>query len=164
MNTKQKLAVMKQNEEANKRHVEEWKKEMQKEKLLAVFVDVYNECRARKIRVDHDLEAWYKLLDCQWVEMPLRWIGDKPFIIICDEEGTFRSDCKVSARNGDEVMLVGNLLVVAEGDTEEGDIRGLTEQEAKYVMDHVRAIARMDKNGALDLWQVLTDVKYFKDE
>ena len=158
MDTKRKLEVMKQNEEANKRYEKEWKAEM---KMQAVFVDVYGTCLAQAVKVGHDLEAWYDLLGCQWIEMPRRWIGNKQFIIICDEEGTFRSDCRVSARNGNEVMLVGNLLVVADDENEEGEVRGLTDAEVKYVMKHVSAVLSMS-NGRPEVWEVLQDVHYYR--
>ena len=156
MDTNRTLEVMKQNEEANKRHEEEWKEEM---KMQAVLVDVYGTGHAQVVKVGHDLEAWYDALDCQWIEMPRRWIGDKQFIIICDEEGTFRSDCRVSARNGNEVMLVGNLLVVADDEEEAGEVRGLTDAEVKHVMDHVATVFSLS-NGKPEVWEVLTDVHY----
>lgn len=164
MDTKRKLEVMKQNEEANKRYEKEWREKMDKltnGTMQAIFVDVYGTGRAQAVKVGHDLEAWYDLLGCQWIEMPRRWIGGKQFIIICDEEGTFRSDCRVSARNGNEVMLVGNLLVVADDENEEGEVRGLTDAEVRYVMKHVSAVPSMS-NGRPEVWEVLQDVHYYR--
>ena len=164
MNTKRKLEVMKRNEEANKRHEEEWKAKMEKlmnGDMQAVLVDVYDSGRASRVHVGHSLEAWYEVLGCQWVEMPRRWIGDKAFVIICDEEGTFRSDCKVSARNGNEVMMVGNLLVVADDENEPGEVRGLTDEEVKHVMQHVQPVMSMS-GGRFEVWDVLRDVHYYR--
>lgn len=109
MDIKRELEVMKEVKEANERHLQEWKDSM----MLAVYVDVYDTGRAKTIRIARDLEEYYRLIGCDTVTMPMRYIGGKQFIIIADDEGTFRKDCRVSAMNGDEPMLVGNLLVVA---------------------------------------------------
>lgn len=161
MDIKKELEIMKEIEAANKRHVEEWKKQQEADKMLAVFVDVYGTGRVKKVRIRRDLDEYYRLLKCTTVDMPFRWIGGKQFVFICDDEGAFRKDCKPSARNGDEVMLVGNLLVVAFDGHE--DIRGLTEDEVKHIMKHVTGLGRMDKRGAVDIWSVLTDVTYMRE-
>lgn len=166
MDMKRKLEVMKEIDEANKRHMEKWKEQQKAEaddRMTAVFVDVYNEGRIRPIRVKRDLKEYYKLLDCRTVDMPFRWIGGEQFVIICDDEGTFRQDCRPSARNGNEVMLYGNLLVVAFDGCE--DIRGLTDSEVKHVMKHVHPVGRMNSKGQIEgIWEVLTDVTYSQEE
>ena len=123
---------MKEVKEANERHLQEWKDSM----MLAVYVDVYDTGRAKTIRIARDLEEYYRLIGCDTVTMPMRYIGGKQFIIIADDEGTFRKDCRVSAMNGDDPMLVGNLLVVAFDGVE--DIRGLTREEADHVLRHTK--------------------------
>ena len=158
MDIKKELEIMKEIEAANKRHVEEWKKQQEADKMLAVFVDVYGTGRVKKVRIRPELDEYYRLLKCTTVDMPFRWIGGKQFVFICDDEGTFRKDCKLSARNGDEVMLVGNLLVVAFDGHE--DIRGLTEDEVTHILKHVTVLGRMDKRGAVDIWSVLDGVTY----
>ena len=158
MEIKRELEVMKEVKEANERHLQEWKDSM----MLAVYVDVYDTGRAKTIRIARDLEEYYRLIGCDTVTMPMRYIGGKQFIIIADDEGTFRKDCRVSAMNGDEPMLVGNLLVVAFDGVE--DIRGLTKEEADHVLRHTKGHGRMDEKGRLDIWEILTDVTYSEED
>ena len=158
MDIKRELEVMKEVKEANERHLQEWKDSM----MLAVYVDVYDTGRAKTIRIARDLEEYYRLIGCDTVTMPMRYIGGKQFIIIADDEGTFRKDCRVSAMNGDEPMLVGNLLVVAFDGVE--DIRGLTREEADHVLRHTKGRGRMDEKGRLDIWEILTDVTYSEED
>lgn len=158
MDIKRELEVMKEVKEANERHLQEWKDSM----MLAVYVDVYDTGRAKTIRIARDLEEYYRLIGCDTVTMPMRYVGGKQFIIIADDEGTSRKDCRVSAMNGDEPMLVGNLLVVAFDGVE--DIRGLTKEEADHVLRHIKGRGRMDEKGRLDIWEILTDVTYSEED
>lgn len=158
MDIKRELEVMKEVKEANERHLQEWKDSM----MLAVYVDVYDTGRAKTIRIARDLEEYYRLIGCDTVTMPMRYIGGKQFIIIADDKGTFCKDCRVSAMNGDEPMLVGNLLVVAFDGVE--DIRGLTKEEADHVLRHIKGRGQMDEKGRLDIWEILTDVTYSEED
>lgn len=159
MDVKKQLEAIEEMEAANERNVEEFKRKQ--EKLLAVYVDVYGKGDVRKVRIHRDLEEYYRLLKCTTVDMPTRWIGGKPFIVICDDEGLFRADRRVSALDGREVMFVGNLLIVAFDGAE--DIRGLTDEEAAHVMKRVGGIGTMTPNGGIQIWQVLKGVKYRKE-
>lgn len=158
MNTKRRLEIMMQIDRANARHIAEWKKAQQEGKMLAVFVDVYGRGNVRTVRVKDDLDEFYRRLDCNTIDMPTRWIGGQEFVIICDDEGLFREDRKVSARNGRDVMLFGNLLVVKYAG--EGEIRGLTPDEVAHVMRHVSGIGRYTEDGRMDIWGVLSDVTF----
>ena len=160
MDIKRELEVMQEVEAANKRYVEEYLAE--EDGILAVFVDVYGQKIVRPIRIANDGEAFREKIGCRVLEMPFRWIGGKPFVLIADEEGTYHDDCRVSARNGDEIITVGNLLVVAFNG--EDDIRGLTRGEADHVMAHVAQLIETDTFGFVDQWQVLTDVTYTGEE
>ena len=160
MDIKRELEVMQEVEAANQRYVEEYLAE--EEGMLAVFVDVYGQKIVRPIRVANEVEALREKIGCRSLDMPFRWIGGKPFVLIADDDGTYREDCRVSARNGDEVITVGNLLVVAFNG--EDDIRGLTREEADHVMAHVGTVIETDGIGFIDQWQVLTDVTYTREE
>lgn len=159
MDIKRELEVMQEVENANKRYVEEYLAE--EEGILAVFVDVYGQKIARPIRIPNDGEAFREKIGCRVLEMPFRWIGGKPFVLIADEEGTYREDCRVSARNGNDIITVGNLLVVAFNG--EDDIRGLTQEEADHVMGYVSYLIETDEIGFVDQWQILTCVTYTQE-
>ena len=157
MDRKRELEVMKKNDEANKRHVEEWKANT----MLAVFVDVYDRCAVKKIRVNDNLEDFYRLLNCDYVDMVTRWIAGMEYVIICDDEALLKGDVRPSAINGRDVMLYGNLLVVADGGA--GEIRGLTDFEAVHVMQNRVWIGIEGKDNKVGFWQVLTNVTDTKE-
>ena len=161
MDIKKKLEVMAQIEAANKRHLEQWKQE-EAQKMLAVFVDVYGSGLVKAVRVKDDLDEFYSFLDCTTIDMPTRWIGGKEFVVICDDEALFRNGYKPSAYNGNERMLVGNLLVVA--DAGGGEVRGLTWDEVVHIMSHIRGLSRTEPDGSTSTWVGLVDVTYTQDE
>lgn len=125
--------------------------------LKAVLLDVYNE-KVEIKDIEPELEEYYRLLDCTLVDIVTRKIGGKLFYIVCDEEGLYShgDDPRISALNGDyEPMLVGNLLVL--GYSDDGEERGLEDEEVVHVMDHIRKIRT---NHRPDGYKMLTDVDY----
>ena len=132
MDTKRKLGVMKEIEAANKRHVEEWKREQAGRKITGVLVDVKTGTVA-KATVEKNLDSYYEILNCRCIDVVWRGIGGKRFYIVCDDEALLTSDPRVSAVgvNG-EMMLAGNLFVVQ---TDGGDdLQSLTEAEIRHVL------------------------------
>lgn len=69
--------------------------------------------KATVTEVDDDLDAYYKLLDCEMIDIVTRRIGGKYYDIICDEEGLFKDDPAVGMVNefDGRVMLVGRLFI-----------------------------------------------------
>ena len=108
----------------------------EREIMRTVYINVTTG-KASVIDAEHSLDAWYDLIGCRLVEMVERRIGRKRYTVICDEEGTFRPDCKISAiSNMGEVMFVGSLLIV-NGPDEEGNTQELTEEDAEYIMERI---------------------------
>lgn len=69
--------------------------------------------KATVVDVDDDLDAYYKLLDCELIDIVTRRIGGKYYDIICDEEGLFKDDPAVGMVNefDGKVMIVGRLFI-----------------------------------------------------
>lgn len=65
-------------------------------KLFGVLLDVQNS-KVQKIEIEDSLDEFYRILNCSLVDMPVRKIGNKYFTIICDDEGLFAEDYKISA-------------------------------------------------------------------
>jgi len=62
--------------------------------------------------IPHNLDGYYKLLDCQTIDIVSRKIGGKYYDIVCDDEGLFKDQVKVSAVDGSgQAMLVGKLFI-----------------------------------------------------
>ena len=103
-------------------------------KITGVLVNP-KEKTAKKVTLEHSLEAFYQALDCSCIDIVHRKIGTRDFLIICDDEGTFKDDPYISALDRlYRPMLVGALFVVQ--DDHAGDERSLTDAEAAYVLRH----------------------------
>lgn len=144
MDTKRKLGVMKEIEAANKRHVEEWKREQAGRKITGVLVDVTTRTAA-KVTVEKDLDSYYKILNCRCIDIVRRGIGGKRFYIICDDEALLTSSPRVSAVGIDgEMMLAGNL-------------QSLTEAEIRHVLLNAKWLVSLVHH---DIRCVLTNCTY----
>lgn len=119
------------------------------QKIKAYLIDVYQNC-AGMVEIEPTLKNYYQLLKCSLVEMPTRAIGDLNHIytIICDEEGTFREDARISAIDDyGTVQLVGNLLIVAHNPDVASE-RGLTESDINWIEKNVKNTATvMHRDG-----------------
>ena len=123
------------------------------QKIKAYLIDVYQNC-AGTVEIEPTLKNYYQLLKCSLVEMPTRAIGDRDHVytIICDEEGTFRNDAKISAIDDlGNVQLVGNLLIVANDPDAETE-RGLTDNDIQWIEENVKKTATvMHRDGYMML-------------
>lgn len=68
-----------------------------------------------KIVEANGLEDYYRLMGCNKIEIVERRIRGKYFEVVCDEEGLFQAEPKVSAVDGHgDPMLVGSLIIYGE--------------------------------------------------
>ena len=68
--------------------------------------------RAEPCTIPDSLEGYYKLLNCDTIDIVSRKIGCKYYDIVCDDEGLFKDQVKVSAVDGNgQAMLVGKLFI-----------------------------------------------------
>lgn len=105
--------------------------------MKCYYINPYTDT-AEVREVDHSLEAWYDLIGCRCVDIVGRQIGGKWFNIICDDEGTFVEDCRISAISDmGQIMLVGALLVCG-GTDENGELTGLTDDEVRHIERYVQ--------------------------
>lgn len=134
MNIKDKLKVMEEVKEANRKHVEDWKNN-QPRTIKGVLIDTVNgTVEVREIR--KDLESYYGMLDCRCIDIARRTISGKPFEIICDDEGALVDNPLPSAISPyGSVMLYGNLFVVRFDGKE--DVESLTDTEIAHVMQNL---------------------------
>lgn len=109
---------------------------------------------AQVVECENDLHAWYKLLNCDIVEMPERQIKGKYYTFICDEEGLLKNNPIVSAINENmEPMLYGNLLIF-NIDSENCDIADLTDEDIEVIKSNIYTM--IDTK----LHQILANVEY----
>ena len=130
--------------------------EEEKRIVKAVLIDVDAE-EAKTVEFEHSLQNIYGLLHCDCIDIVSRAIGhgrsSKRFDIICDDEGTFKMNAKISAiDNLGRTMLVGSLLVVNRN--EKGETASLTDEECEFVLDKVQKMyTRRHPEGYLMLTQ-----------
>lgn len=91
--------------------------------------------------VDADgVEEFYKLLHCTTIDIVQRIIGDRWYDIVCDDNGTFVEDPRISAvdSNG-QIMLVGNLLICGLADAD-GVLTSLSEEDIEHIKESIQKV------------------------
>lgn len=103
------------------------------------LIDVRNGTHG-PVDIDNRLEAYYKTIGCEYIDITMRSIGGKDYDIIIDDEGLMKSGPIVSAAaTGLEPVLVGNLLVCNFKDTDDGTGEDdLTDEDVANIRAHVR--------------------------
>lgn len=105
--------------------------------LRGVLVDVEQET-VSVVEIPDELDEFYKILNCDCIDIVVRWIGSKLFNIVCDDEALLKETPKISAiDNLGQPMLCGNLFIVG-GETIDGDLTSLELSDAVYVTGKVQ--------------------------
>ena len=126
-------------------------------KIKGILIDVENE-KAECIEVESTLGEYYRILNCETIDIVRRKIGRKELNIICDDEGLLKDEPKISAiDNLGGVMLVGNLFIVSGIVDDNCDLVSLTNEETEYIMQRVQKMyTRNFPNG----YPMLTQCEY----
>lgn len=108
--------------------------------------------------VDADgLQDYYKHIGTDVVDIVSRRIGGEYFEIICDDEGLFKENPKISAIDDmGQPMLVGNLLIAGGVDIE-GNLEPVQIEDIEYVMQFIQT---MYTKHYPDGYKMLTQVSY----
>lgn len=91
--------------------------------------------------VDADgVEEFYKLLHCTTIDIVQRIIGDRWYDIVCDDNGTFVEDPRISAVDSKgQIMLVGNLLICGLADAD-GVLTSLSEEDIGHIKESIQKV------------------------
>lgn len=91
--------------------------------------------------VDADgVEEFYKLLHCTTIDIVQRIIGDRWYDIVCDDNGTFVEDPRISAVDSKgQIMLVGNLLICGLADAD-GVLTSLSEEDIEHIKESIQKV------------------------
>ena len=104
--------------------------------LHGILIDTVNN-EARPITINDSIENYYKILNCNTIDIVERKIKNRHFNIVCDDEGLFSNSPKISGITSDlKSILVGNLFITG-GVDENGYLTSLSEEEEKDVLDNV---------------------------
>lgn len=110
--------------------------------ITGLLIDTERET-AVPYKVEDTLDAYYEALHCDMIEIARRRIGRKVFTIICDEEGTFKDDPKISAiDNLGRPMFIGSLFICNEVRGEDDTyLTSLTPKETEYILNRVEELS-----------------------
>ncbi len=107
-----------------------------KKTIKAIYINVSNEDGARVIDLCPSLAEYYRLIDCDCIDIAYRKIGGEHYDIICDDEGLLKASPKVSAIDSNfHPALVGNLIVCKPDGY--GDETSLTDDDVTNILAHV---------------------------
>lgn len=109
--------------------------------MQVIFLNVQDNQPPEVRQIKNDLQTFYDLIECDTIDIVRRKIGKRYFNIVCDDEAMLVDWPKISAiSNIGEVRLVGNLIICAGDITENGDLIGLTDDQAEYVKQHIELL------------------------
>ena len=101
--------------------------------MKMLFLDVEN--REVKCVEANTLADYYKFINCNYVDIIHRRIGDVEVEIVLDDEGALVNQPKISAISPEGTpMLYGNLLVASSRVTDDGELTELDEDEVEAIL------------------------------
>ncbi|MBQ6223441.1 MAG: DUF3846 domain-containing protein [Solobacterium sp.] len=118
--------------------------------LRTVLLDVKKR-NVKVVEVDDELNEYYKMLGCDFIDIVSRSIGGKEFDVMVDDEGLLKNGCIVSARSVDpeiNEVLVGNLMFFNSND--EGELVSLSDDDIETIMRNIDGYATLS-NGLLEI-------------
>ncbi len=102
--------------------------------MKVIYLNVNDSKAPEMLDIKDDLGTYYNLIDCRSIDIVRRKIGQQYFNIVCDDEGLLKDRPRISAISDlGEILLVGNLVICSGEITEDGDLIGLTDDEAEYI-------------------------------
>lgn len=104
-------------------------------KMLKISEGGAHEC----VMVHDDLHELKQHIDCDFVDMPTRYVEGKPFVFICDDCGLLRgraATCAGPAINGYPVRIAGTVLIT-KSDAHGENFLDLTDADVDLVVSHI---------------------------
>ena len=115
-------------------------------KIKGILVDVKSNI-IEVCEIEKSLESYYKILNCELIDIVSMKIGHRYFDIICDDEGLMKEDITISAIYDDFTpALVGNLFIVRHDG--KGNERSLTSDDILLILEHVTTIQTTEATQA----------------
>lgn len=111
---------------------------MKKKLLTGVLVDVVKQT-AEKLTIEHTLDNLYKILNCDSIESPVRYINGLKVLVVCDESGLLKKNQIPGMisynlkKNEVTEYLVGNLFICKFNGVD--DYESLTNDEIGLVLN-----------------------------
>lgn len=126
--------------------------------MQVIFLNVNDNKAPEVLNIKDELQSYYNLIECSTIDIVRRKVGKRYFHIVCDDEGALVDRAKISAiSNLGEIRLVGNLVICSDFVTEEGELVGLTDDEAEYIKQHIEFLCTRQH---LEGYYILTQCEY----
>lgn len=128
--------------------IEKLQKENNKIKFILVdpFNHDINKSNGEVIEMEPELENYYKLLDCETIDITQRYIGGKPYDIIVDDEGLLKEN-KISCINPASYLISDNYrqndllagkVLITKYNEESGKNISLNDEDIKNIQNRIQ--------------------------
>lgn len=105
--------------------------------MTGLLIDV-EQSKVQIVTDASSLQDYYKLLNCDLIDIVRRRIGGRHYNIICDEEGLLKDNCTPSAfDSAGYAALVGNLLIMGPDIDELGEMSDLKPIDIMHLQNHI---------------------------
>jgi len=118
--------------------------ENQVKENLGFIVDVFKGT-AEPVLFRNELADYYRLLNCNLIDIVEAEIGGRLFDIIVDDEGLMKEDPKPSAFDKDEKPLLCGSLLLCHNDPETGHETALTNEDITLLLSKIVQVDRPGK-------------------
>ena len=124
--------------------------------MKTLLLDVYGG-HYQMTDVKDELDDFYSKLGCSCIDIVNLKIGGKSFDVMCDDEGLFRENPRVSAATSDGyAVLVGNLMFFHHDS--QGELLGIDDSEIVHILKNVAWAKAPDEDGG---YPVVINCKQF---
>ena len=106
--------------------------------MKVIYLNVNENKPPEVLDIVDDLDTYYKLCQCTCIDIVTREIRKIPYSIVCDDEGLFIDEPKISAIDETyQAQLVGNLVICGMPD-ENGELTSLTDFDVAHIRMRIR--------------------------
>ena len=106
--------------------------------MKAIYLNVNEDKKPEIVEIEDDLKTYYKLIQCDSIDIVTRNIRKIPYSIVCDDEGLFVTSPKISAIDDNyQPQLVGN-LVICGMPNDDGELTELTDKDVINILPRIR--------------------------
>lgn len=117
------------------------------EKITVVYLDVKSRARAKALEIADDIEEYYRLIGCEYIDITRRSICKKTYCFIVDDLGLYDKNCIISAWDSTGApVLVGNLIIAGNVD-KYGNLTSLTKKDVDLIMRHELLVFRLEDDS-----------------
>lgn len=121
--------------------------------LKTFFIDVTGKGNASVVVIKNELNEFYRLLNCKYVETHKAVIGEKTFTVICDEDARMHPGRYPSVIDSfNNPILINNVLIC---NSEHDDFSSLNNEDIALIKKQIISGHTIDENKNIKKLEVL---------